>query len=83
MTKTFEISLRFASKAQDAMKDVVRLLSTEDNNLRQDSSNTLTYEEIDDPDHAIGYDIMDALMSAGVPEDEIFYSEYDSNEIEY
>lgn len=75
MKKTIEISLRYASSVQDTMRDLVRLLSTEENGLCQDSSNTLTYEYDSDEYDEVGYDIAEALKATGVPDDEIYYSE--------
>lgn len=71
MIKTLEISLLYARKANDAMADVIRLLGYDDIEINQTSSNTFEFEVEDDDQ--IECEISEALVSAGIPEDEFWF----------
>lgn len=70
MTKQLEISLRYARKANDAMNDIIRLLGYDGIEINQTSSNTFEFEVEDESDDQVEYEISEALISAGIPEDE-------------
>lgn len=73
MIKQLEISLRYARQSQDAMSDVIRLLGYDDIEINQTSSNTFEFEVEDEDDDQVESIISEALISAGVPEDEFWF----------
>lgn len=73
MIKTLEISLLYARKASDAMSDVIRLLGYDDIEINRTSSNTFEFEVEDEFDDQVEYEVSEALLSAGIPEDEFWF----------
>lgn len=73
MINTLEISLAYARKANDAMADVIRLFGYDDIEIKQTSSNTFEFEVEDYENGQVEREISEALVAAGIPEDEFWF----------